>query len=205
VDQSSQAAFSASALRGLRAIEVNAPLVVRPIEAGDRCALAAAFARLSPQSRMRRFLAPKPYLSARELTYLTDLDHVTHEALVALDARGQIVAVARYAAWPPARRDAAEIAVTVVDAFQRRGIGSALAAQVIERARAGGFASLTASTFFENYPARALMARLGFRRVSVDDGVASYRLALPAVDAAARTSGSCRRDETSSLRNACPR
>ena len=100
---------------------MNPPLAVRPIEAGDRCALAAAFARLSPQSRLSRFLAPKPKLSARELSYLTDIDHVTHEALAAVDGQGHIVAVARYASWPSSSREAAEMAVAVVDSFQRRG------------------------------------------------------------------------------------
>ena len=154
--------------------------MVRPIEAGDRLALAEAFARLSPESRMRRFLAPKPKLSGRELTYLTAIDHVTHEALAAVDARGQIVAVARYAAWPSTSIETAEIAIAVVDSFQRRGIGSALAAQVVERAAANGFARLTGSTFWDNVPAYALVARLGFRSVGSNHGIVSYRLELPA-------------------------
>jgi RimJ/RimL family protein N-acetyltransferase len=159
---------------------VNPSLVVRPIEAADRDALAAAFARLSPESRLRRFLAPKPKLTDRDLTYLTDIDHVTHEALAAVDPHGRIVAVARYAAWPSCS-DVAEIAVTVIDVCQRRGIGLALAAQVIERARANGFARLTANTYFDNAPARALMARFGFRYVGADGGVAAFRLELPRV------------------------
>jgi RimJ/RimL family protein N-acetyltransferase len=154
---------------------------VRSIEAGDRAALAAAFARLSPESRMQRFLTPKPYLSVRELTYLTDIDHVTDEALAALDAEGQIIAVARYARGPGAGCEAAEVAVAVVDAWQRRGIGSALTRRIVSRARDNGFASLTASTFWENAPARALLARLGFRPVGSSDGIVEYRLALPAI------------------------
>ena len=160
---------------------MNPPLAVRPIEAGDRCALAAAFARLSPQSRLSRFLAPKPKLSARELSYLTDIDHVTHEALAAVDGQGHIVAVARYASWPSSSREAAEMAVAVVDSFQRRGIDSALAARVIERAEANGFARLTGSTFRDNVAARAMVGRLGFRSVGSGDGVVSYQLQLPAV------------------------
>ena len=180
MDQPPQAPFPGSALRELRTGEVNPSLVVRPIEAADRDALAAAFARLSPESRLRRFLAPKPKLTARDLSYLTEVDHVTHEALAAFDAQGQIVAVARYAAWPSCR-DVAEIAVTVIDACQRRGIGLALAARVIERARANGFAHLTGNTYFDNIPARVLMARFGFRYIGVDGGVATFRLELPGV------------------------
>jgi hypothetical protein len=44
-------------------------LRVRAIGAGDREPVAAFFSRLSPESRRRRFLGPKPRLTARELTY----------------------------------------------------------------------------------------------------------------------------------------
>jgi RimJ/RimL family protein N-acetyltransferase len=155
-------------------------LAVRPIEATDRAALAAAFARLSPESRTRRFLGPKPKLSARELTDLTDVDHVTHDALVALDGEGQIIAVARYGAEAATSCEAAEVAVAVVDSWQGRGIGSALAARIVAHAQDNGFTRLTASTFWENQPARALLARLGFRPVGGDGGVVDYRLELPA-------------------------
>jgi RimJ/RimL family protein N-acetyltransferase len=161
-------------------VNASIRLWVRPIEAADRASLAAAFERLSPESRMQRFMAPKPRLTARELTYLTEIDHVTHEALAAVDARDEIVAVARYAAWSPPQSGAAEVAIAVLDSFQRRGIGTALAEQVIERARENGFVLLTASTSWDNIAARALLARLGFRRAPSADGSVSYRLELDA-------------------------
>ena len=72
----------------------------RQIRPADREALADGFARLSAKSRYRRFLGPKPTLSQRELRYLTEVDHVTHEAIVAFDAAdGRMVGVARYAVW----------------------------------------------------------------------------------------------------------
>ena len=121
------------------------------------------FARLSPESRRRRFLAPKPELTARELTYLTAVDHRWHEALVAIDRRdGSIVGVARYAGVTDRPRTA-DTAVAVVDELQRKGIGSALSRRLIERARLNGFEMLTATTMWENRPARALLRRLGFR------------------------------------------
>ena len=59
-------------------------LWVRPIRASDKDGLLDLFERLSPMSRMRRFLAPKPRLSSRELAYLTAVDHRRHEALVVI-------------------------------------------------------------------------------------------------------------------------
>jgi hypothetical protein len=60
-------------------------VAVRPIEPGDKAGLAAAFERLSDESRYRRFLSPHGRLSQAELRYLTEVDHHDHEALVALD------------------------------------------------------------------------------------------------------------------------
>jgi RimJ/RimL family protein N-acetyltransferase len=135
---------------------------VRPIEPGDRQALVALFDRLSPESRHRRFLGPKPRLTESDLSYLTEIDHAGHEALAAIDEDGAIVAVSRYARWH-GRDDVAELAVAVADDLHGRGIGSALAARVVECARANGIARLTATTLAYNAPALALLRRLAFR------------------------------------------
>lgn len=49
----------------------------------------------------------------------------------------------------------AEVAVEVADELQNMGIGTALARRLVERARANGFTLLTATTLWENKPARA--------------------------------------------------
>ena len=161
-----------------------AEVTVRPITREDRDALAAAFDRLSPESRHKRFLAPKHRLTSRELDPLTDVDHRTHEALVALDADGAIVAVARYAAWPT-RPCAVDLAVTVADDRQGRGLGTALAARVIELARERGLTAMTATTLWENTGARSMLKRLGFRVSGHGSGLLDFELRLaPAVAAA---------------------
>lgn len=72
-------------------------VLIRPIRPEDRHLMTAAFAQLSPESRYQRFFAPVERLSESDLTYLTDIDHHDHEALVAIDPdNGGIVAVARY-------------------------------------------------------------------------------------------------------------
>src|SRR5437868_10974662 len=76
-------------------------LSIRPIERQDRGRLRPLFARLTPESRYRRWLSPKHTLTERELAYLTDVDHDRHEALAAVDeADGSFVAAARYAEQP---------------------------------------------------------------------------------------------------------
>jgi ribosomal protein S18 acetylase RimI-like enzyme len=187
----------------------GARLRVRPIDPADRVPLADAFARLSDQSRFQRFLGPKPRLSERELDYLTDVDHVTHEALVAIDeTTGQIVGVGRYATGHGGGT-VADLALAVADAWQRRGIGHALAARLVERARANDMTALTGSTLAGNRAARALLDRLGFRMRSLSAGVLEVELAIARVvtapcagyRGARRTSGSSSRELSSSLAN----
>lgn len=72
-------------------------LLLRPLSTDDRAGLAAPFARLTPESRYRRFLSPQRELTPHELTYFTDVDHPHHGAFAAVDRRnGSIVGAGRY-------------------------------------------------------------------------------------------------------------
>jgi acetyltransferase len=134
-----------------------------PIGDDHRDRLAALFGRLSPKSRRLRYLGPKRELTPRELARLTDIDHVCNEAIVAIDERdGSIVGVARYAQIAD-RAGVAEVAAEVADDMQSLGIGTELARRTLDRARANGLTLLTATTLWENRPARALLRGLGFR------------------------------------------
>ena len=69
----------------------------RQVDASDRTAFAALFTRLTPQSRHHRYLTPKRELTPAELTFFTNIDHLDHEAIAAIDQLdGSIVGVARY-------------------------------------------------------------------------------------------------------------
>lgn len=137
-------------------------LRLRPLTRDDRDGLLCLFHRLSAESRWRRFMSPKPSLAPRELDYMTDIDHVAHEAFAAVDERdGSLVGVARYVRHT-GTETTAELAVEVADELQRRGIGTALCMRVIERAQENGFTVLTATALWENQPARRLLRGLGF-------------------------------------------
>jgi RimJ/RimL family protein N-acetyltransferase len=138
-------------------------LKIRPIERQDRDRLRRLSMRLTPESRYRRYLSPKPALSERELDHLLDVDHVHHEALAAVDeTSGSFVAAARYVQLPD-QPDVADIAIEVADDVHRQGIGTALAIRTLERARANGFTRVTATTLHDNAPARAMLRLLHFR------------------------------------------
>jgi RimJ/RimL family protein N-acetyltransferase len=138
-------------------------LLLRPIGSDDRDRVAALFDRLSSESRYQRFLFPKRELTSRELTFFTDIDHLNHEAIAAVDERDDsIVGVARYVR-DAGRAGVAELAIEVADAFQGMGIGTALISRAIQHARAGGLTSLTATTLWANHAARGLLRHHGFR------------------------------------------
>jgi hypothetical protein len=62
----------------------GAAVEIRPIEPGDKAALAAAVDLSSDEAIYRRFLNPHGRLTAAELRYLTEVDHRDHEALLAV-------------------------------------------------------------------------------------------------------------------------
>ncbi len=130
-------------------------ILVRPISPRDREALSAAFGRLSPESRYRRFFAPLERLSAQDLAYLTEVDHHDHEAMVALDPeQGWIVGVARYVRSEDPSE--AEVAVVVADPWQGLGVGSALLERLVERAREEGIDHFVALVMSDNEEALEL-------------------------------------------------
>jgi RimJ/RimL family protein N-acetyltransferase len=151
---------------------------IRPIERQDRDRFRRLFMRLTPESRYRRYLSPKPTLSDRELDHLLDVDHVHHEALAAVDETdGSFVAAARYVQLLD-QPDVADVAIEVADDLHRQGIGTALAIRTLDRARANGFTRLTAATLRDNRPARALLQRLHFWPRSSHGREAEFELEL---------------------------
>jgi RimJ/RimL family protein N-acetyltransferase len=136
-------------------------VLVRPMTADDKALLQEGFAQLSPESRYMRFLGAKKRLSIEELELLTEIDHHDREALGALDPEtGEGMAVARYFRDPD-HPESAEAAVTVVDAWQGRGLGSALLRRLVERAREEDIERFTATLFTENRDMLHLFERIG--------------------------------------------
>jgi RimJ/RimL family protein N-acetyltransferase len=138
-------------------------LEVRPITPASKPLLAAAMARLSPESIRRRFHAPRRELSELELLRLTALDGWNQYALGACtraaDGSLEGVAVARFARTAP-DADTAEIAITVVDAMQGGGIGKALVTQLTEAAIVRGIRRLQAAVLPDNAPVIGLLRGL---------------------------------------------
>ena len=110
---------------------------VVPLERTDRAALVAEFETLSPESQRRRFLAPVRHLSDAMLDHLVDdVDGVDHIALVLCAETSpdvyDPVALARMVRYADVT-DAADLAVTVKDEWQGRGVATVLLEVLMRR------------------------------------------------------------------------
>jgi len=159
-------------------------ILVRHLLPSDRDELAQRYLELSPEARRLRFFNAPDHLTTKLLDYLVDVDGPDRCAVVAfaLDADGEPgVGIARYARSTEDPH-CAEAAVTVLDAYQQRGIATALLRRLAEEARRNGITTFTAEVMWEN---RALLDGLrafGAEVEPCEPGVASVRIALPAPD-----------------------
>jgi RimJ/RimL family protein N-acetyltransferase len=142
---------------------------VRHVRPSDERVLRAAFRELSARSRYQRFLGPVSELSDAHWRYLSNVDGRDHVAFIALDRESRAVGVARFVRQWMAP-STAEMAITVADAWQRRGLGSLLIALLVETARSAGVDAFVAYALPNNVGIRRLLARHGPLRVSVAGG-----------------------------------
>jgi GNAT superfamily N-acetyltransferase len=178
-ERSRQAQYARQLTAGRRfSLRDGSEVAIRRVRGADAPLLADGFSRLSRQSRWMRFLMAKPALSEAEVRYLTEVDHHDHEALVALDqATGRGVGVVRYVR-DTADPQAAEIAVTVIDAWQRRGLGAVLLAELSDRARMAGIRRLTALVAAENEGGIRLLRCAGAEFVRREEDTVQYEIPL---------------------------
>jgi len=144
---------------------------VRPIRGSDRAALVESFARLSPDSRYRRFFTRMNELPEQWADRLTNIDHSRHRAWVAFEAEAggaetRGIAVARLISQLETP-EIAELAMAVVDDRQGRGIGRALMDLLLSTAAVSGVAVVRADTMREN---KAMIRLLRSRGAVAVDG-----------------------------------
>lgn len=153
---------------------------LRPIVPQDKGRLAAAFERLSPESRYRRFMAPLAELTEERLTYLTEIDYVDHFAWAALslDEAGTPGVASRYVR-DPADPTVAEAAVTVVDDYQGRGLGTLLLEALGAMALDKGIRRFRSYALEDNRPIRELLSTLGATLEHDSPGLIRVEIDLP--------------------------
>ena len=142
---------------------------VRPCGASDACALEETFAGLSPRSRYLRYHSGTPRLTGQMRRALLDIDGDRHVALVAEvpGPRGpRAIGIARLVSLGAGR---AEVAVEVVDAWHRQGVGTSLLRGLADEAARLGYTAIHADVLPENLAMRRLLAQV-FPEAVVDLG-----------------------------------
>ncbi|MBY0442652.1 MAG: GNAT family N-acetyltransferase [Mycobacteriaceae bacterium] len=171
----------AADLAPIRLLAVNGiELMLRPVLPGDaeRFQSSGVFSR---ETLHRRFLSSYALTEAR-LAYLFEVDYVDHFVWVLTSGvDGPVIGDARFV------RDkdeptSAEIAITVADAYQCRGIGTLLLAALAIAARTDGIERFYALVLYANDAARALGSKLAVRWGQEEPGVVSTTFEVSSVD-----------------------
>lgn len=164
---------------------------LRAVRPADKAAFRDGFRQLSTQSVYHRFFQTKRSLSEAELVYLTEVDFRNHVALVVeldqelrtasgLHHPGELVAVARFVRLPEERgSDLAEVAFTVGDEVQGRGIGTHLLRHLAGIARGLGIRAFVAEVLPDNRAMLDVFAHSGLAVTEhVVEGVVHVEISL---------------------------
>lgn len=164
------------------ALDDGTPILIREVGPADAELVRMGFAQLSDQSRQFRFLRAMPDLSDDDLAFLAAPGAAAQEALGALDLSGDPpapVALARYVGLP-GRPGSAELAITVIDSHQGRGLGSILFGCLAWHARQGGLDSFVALVSERNHAMRGLLTGLGATAQAMGRGELEFVLPIRA-------------------------
>ncbi|HJS71649.1 MAG TPA: GNAT family N-acetyltransferase [Acidimicrobiia bacterium] len=148
------------------ALKDGAIVTLSPIVKTDREFFERGMEELSLESKFSRFGQGIGSLSAQELDYLTDVDQLRHVAWgAAVD--GEVAGVGRYIVSD--EDGCAEVAVTVLDALQHRGVGRLLFEALVAVARADGVHELCLETMADNAAVMRLVREVEVVPFGADD------------------------------------
>ncbi|RZU53386.1 RimJ/RimL family protein N-acetyltransferase [Krasilnikovia cinnamomea] len=153
---------------------------IRPIVPRDAAALSEAIAEADPDTLYRRFLGAPPRVTPRLLARLTTVDYAQRFAVVAGDATGRGVGIARYEA---AGEGSAEVAVAVDRAWRRVGLATELITTLARAALDHRIHTFTATYLAQNRPVAALLEHTDAAgRAQISQGIAEAMIALDEED-----------------------
>jgi GNAT superfamily N-acetyltransferase len=154
-------------------------VVLRETTVADAPLVAALHARCSPETRARRSLSITPGLAAGVLQALVGGDGSTGVLAVTTDG-GAAVGLANLTQDSGPGGDAtASIGLLVEDAWQGRGVGTALARKLVELARIAELSELTAVSQTGDHALTRVLRRAGLRpRGRLKEGALHVRAPL---------------------------
>jgi ribosomal protein S18 acetylase RimI-like enzyme len=134
---------------------------ITPVRVSDEDALQELLYGLSDESSFFRFFGHRVTHPRQEVLRMVEVDEACSAALVARVAdTEELIGISRLDADPSS--SASELGVTVADAWQGRGVGSALLETLIEVAREKGLTRVMAAVLPGNIRMQRLLRRRGF-------------------------------------------
>ncbi|MBT8212050.1 MAG: GNAT family N-acetyltransferase, partial [Acidimicrobiia bacterium] len=133
---------------------------MRPILPEDRAGLQDLVAAMGERSQYYRFMQVKGELTEKELDHFTLLDYADRMAFV-VEQKKELIAVGRYDRDPD-EPTVAEVAFSVADDHQGRGIGTRLLAHLTDYARDNGVTAFRAFVLNANHVMMRVFRSAGF-------------------------------------------
>ena len=155
---------------------------IRPARPEDFAAVRDLHAKMSPDNLYLRFFSLSPMAAEREARRICRKPAPDHTALLAL-LDGELVGCGTFECAGAGPRSA-EVAFTVADDMQRRGVGTLLLEHLVSLARSRGIRAITAETLSENATMLRVFADAGLQvQRALADGVYDLTFPLPAGEA----------------------
>jgi len=155
-------------------------VILREARPEDAPLVRLGFDQLSDRSRQFRFLRAMPRLSEDDLSFLAGADGNEVIGALGLGAEPpEPLGMARYVRLP-GRPDTAELAITVIDTHQGRGLGTLLFGCLAWQAERSGLTGFVALVHHGNRQMRSLLDDLGAVVEEDLGGELQYLLPLPA-------------------------
>lgn len=155
-------------------------VLIRTVDPCDKQCISDGLVRLSTRSRHMRFFSPINNLSEAQLTYLTDVDNVNHVVIAAAETAVEDpagIGLARYIRLKQ-EPNIAELAISVTDEYQGRGVGPILLDLLIEHAKVNNIRILRGYVLKSNKPMIKLLERRDAKQITDKDGSLRYDLYL---------------------------
>ncbi len=155
------------------------PLLLRPLRVTDEAKITDFFYSLSDLTVYRRWMTARKRMPHRDVLYYLDVDYKKNVAIVLEtmqdDTEPEIIGVARY--HLDQATNLAEVAFTIRDPWQGKGLGTLLLQKLIRIAKDRGLRGFTASVLADNRGMLHVFHRAGLQLQSrLEEGV--YELTM---------------------------
>ena len=150
-------------LETYRTTKTGTEILLRPIRITDESILKDFFYSLSDKSMYRRFMSPRKDMPHKQLQEFVVIDYTTEMVILASVKQGEkeiAVGLGQYAI--AGETHMAEVAFTVLDDFQNKGIGTELLSYLTYLAKKQGLLGFMAETLMENQQMLRVFDKMGF-------------------------------------------